>query len=38
MKIYICGGKQWETYDMALRYANAVFNLKGIILGIELIG
>jgi len=32
---YICDGDVFETYEMAVEYANHVYRKTGIILGIE---
>lgn len=33
--MFICGGRKFQTLDFAKFYANEVFRVKGIILGIE---
>jgi hypothetical protein len=35
MVYYLCDGIGFESYDLAVEYANNQYMLKGIILGIE---
>lgn len=35
MKIYLCGGKMFETVAEAIAYANFIFKVSGLVIAVE---